>query len=60
MKLSIIIPAHNEALRISATLESVGNYLSSTPYDYEILVVTNNCSDNTIDVIEKFILNSES
>lgn len=56
MKLSVIIPAHNEAARISATLESVSSYLSRVSYDYEILVVTNNCSDDTVGVIEKFKL----
>lgn len=56
MKLSVIIPAHNEATRISTTLESVSSYLSRVSYDYEILVVTNNCSDDTIGVIEKFKL----
>lgn len=48
MKLSIIIPAHNEEQRLTSTLESYSaffeKYMSG---NYEIIVVVNHCSDQT-------------
>jgi dolichyl-phosphate beta-glucosyltransferase len=55
MKLSIIIPAYNEAQRISKTLESIDMYLKKHDFDYEILVVTDGAKDNTIEVVENLI-----
>lgn len=49
---SIIIPAHNEASLISNTLNIV---LSQINDDYEVIVVTNGCTDDTYDLANKFI-----
>lgn len=54
MKLSVIIPAYNEAERIGATLRSIGEYLSRQEYEYEILVVNDGSSDNTASVVRSF------
>ena len=54
IKLSIVIPAYNEAIGITATLESVEKYLMTQSFHYEILVVANNCSDNTAQVISEY------
>jgi len=55
MKLSIIIPAHNEEKRISKTLEDYGGFF---PKKYrknvEIIAVLNGCEDNTLSVVKKF------
>ncbi|MFA6296627.1 MAG: dolichyl-phosphate beta-glucosyltransferase [Patescibacteria group bacterium] len=51
MKLSVVIPAYNEEKRITKTLESVNEYLTKQDFDYEILVVANNCTDNTDKVV---------
>lgn len=55
---SLIIPAYNEAKRIRGTLES---YLSqwdrrvtAIGKSYEIIVVANGCTDNTVDVVSLF------
>ena len=53
IKLSVIIPAYNEAKRIGKTLESVNSYLKRQEYSYEIVVVANNCTDNTDSVIKE-------
>lgn len=45
--LTVLIPAHNEAGTLSATLESLQSQLS--PSD-QIVVVADNCSDTTADV----------
>jgi glycosyltransferase involved in cell wall biosynthesis len=55
IKLSIIIPAHNEEKRISNTLEEYGKFFSKKyKKDFEIIVVLNACSDNTLQVVSKF------
>src|SRR3989344_7250689 len=52
MRLSVIIPAHNEEKRIAPTLESVRLYLRKQPYDYEIIVVNDGSSDATASLVE--------
>lgn len=39
MKLSLVIPAYNEAGRIGGTLTRVCEYLDRQPYDWEVIVV---------------------
>ncbi len=39
MRLSLVIPAYNEAGRIAATVRTVCNYLERQPYDWEVIVV---------------------
>lgn len=50
--LSIVIPAYNEELRITPTLERLHKFLSSQPLRYEILVVDDGSRDKTIEVVE--------
>ncbi|MFA5070024.1 MAG: dolichyl-phosphate beta-glucosyltransferase [Patescibacteria group bacterium] len=49
MKLSLIIPAHNEESRIGQTLKE---YLKFFDKDTEIIVVLNACQDRTLAVVE--------
>lgn len=51
MKVSVIIPAHNEAASISRTLEAV---LAQTYPDFEVIVVDNASSDGTGDIASRF------
>ncbi len=53
MYLSVIIPAYNEAERISKTLLAVDAYLSKVRYPYEILVVNDGSCDATAEVVLK-------
>lgn len=49
--LSVIIPAYNEEGRISRTIDIISAYLRRQPYSYEILVVTDGSTDNTVGVV---------
>lgn len=51
--LSVVIPAYNEAKRISETLLDIDKYLSKQDYSYEIIVVNDGSKDNTVEVVEK-------
>lgn len=53
--LSIIIPARNAAAEITKTLdEYIVFFTSKYGQDFEIVVVPNNCSDNTADVVKAY------
>ena len=49
--LSIIVPAYNEAKRISVTLDSIADYLNRIDVDAEVIVVDDGSTDSTIDVV---------
>ncbi|HYY25285.1 MAG TPA: dolichyl-phosphate beta-glucosyltransferase [Candidatus Udaeobacter sp.] len=51
--LSVIVPAYNEAERISRTLERLDQYLGGNILTYEILVVLDGPTDNTREVLEQ-------
>ncbi len=53
MKLSVVIPAYNEELRILAALRSAAGYLGAR-HDYEIIVVDDGSIDRTARVCEDF------
>lgn len=52
--LSVIIPAFNEERRITATLLSIYDYLSRQSFSWEILVVLDGPTDNTLDLVSDF------
>ncbi|NKQ37207.1 MAG: glycosyltransferase family 2 protein [Chloroflexi bacterium] len=52
--LSVIIPAYNEEQRIGKTLDAVYTYLSAQPFTWELLIVLDGVTDNTLGVIEEF------
>jgi len=51
MKLSVIIPAHNEEGCIAQTVTSLYKALSEEHIEHEILVVNDNSSDNTTNIL---------
>lgn len=51
--LSVIIPAHNEAERLPATLADIDKRLREKEYSYEILVVENGSRDATAEVVRR-------
>lgn len=56
MKLSVVIPAHNEEDCIYATVAALCNKLSAEAIPYEILVVNDHSSDATEQVLQKLAL----
>lgn len=54
MHLSLVIPAHNEAGRLPATLERLRAYLDARPWDSEVLVVENASTDGTFALASDF------
>lgn len=53
--LSLIIPAHNEALRLPSSLEAVRNAIPTFPFDIEVIVVENNSSDGTAEIVREWM-----
>lgn len=51
-KLSVIIPAFNEARRIGPTLEEAAAHLAARDYEWEILVVDDGSADETAEIVE--------
>lgn len=51
--LSVVIPAFNEAGRLPSTLEQVDRFFSAQSFPYEILVVENGSSDNTLQIAKR-------
>jgi dolichyl-phosphate beta-glucosyltransferase len=52
--LSIIIPAFNEELRLSKTIEAIGSYLDASPLRAEIIVVDDGSRDSTAKLAESY------
>ncbi len=52
--LSIVIPAHNEALRLPGTLEKIAAFTARQSYPIEVLVVENGSQDNTAELARSF------
>jgi len=52
--LSIIVPAHNEEFRLPGSLEKIDAFLSQQSYTYEVIVVENGSSDDTVGVTKQF------
>lgn len=52
--LSLIIPAYNEQARLPDALNKVGAFLLKQPYSAEVLIVDNNSTDRTAEIIQEF------
>ena len=53
MKLSVVIPAHNEVESIGETVETTAVELERAEIDYEILVIDDASNDGTADVVTR-------
>jgi dolichol-phosphate mannosyltransferase len=59
VKLSVVIPAHNEEGSIGATVSAVVERLERERIDYEILVIDDASSDGTSAVVERIAAGNE-
>ena len=57
MKLSVIIPAYNEALNLPETIHALYAELSSNNIEHELIVINDNSKDNTVEVIKELKIN---
>lgn len=55
LRLSVIVPAYNEALRIESTLNRLKDYLGAQDYLFEIIVSDDGSSDDTIEIAERIL-----
>jgi len=53
MKLSVVIPAHNEEATVGETVESLVSALSREGIDHELIVVDDSSTDGTAAVVER-------
>jgi len=58
--LSIIIPAHNEELRLPRSLRQVFAFLEKQSYSAEVIVVENASSDRTLELAHDFALHQSN
>jgi len=57
IKLSVIIPVYNESSRVLPTLDDIYSYLEKQDYQYEVLIVNDGSSDNTVKIVKEKIKN---
>lgn len=50
-KISIVVPAFNEALSLPVLIEDVSRILDGLPHDFELIVIDDGSSDNTWEVL---------
>ncbi len=56
IKLSVVIPGYNEIKNLKKqVLKRVGNYLESNKISYEVIVVDDGSSDESVEFIKKYI-----
>lgn len=55
MKLSIVFPAYNEEKRILPVLEDYYLFFKKKlKKNFEMIIIPNNCSDNTVEIVKRF------
>lgn len=59
--LSVVIPCYNEERNIKANiLSSVATFLNTQPYTSEVVIVDDGSTDQSVDLLEKFIKDKEN
>ncbi|MEQ1822098.1 MAG: dolichyl-phosphate beta-glucosyltransferase [Fimbriimonadaceae bacterium] len=58
--LAVIIPAYNEEVRITRTLERVNEYFSAQSYSWSVTVVSDGSKDQTCELVRNFAKTHEN
>lgn len=53
-KLTIVIPAFNEAKKIEATVNEVTGFLNEKGYRYEVIIVDDGSDDDTLEIVKRY------
>ena len=53
-KLTVVIPAFNEAKNIKSTVNEITSYLTRKGCDYEIIIVDDGSKDDTLDIVKRY------
>ena len=59
-KISIVTPTFNEEKNIELLCEKIRDQLKKLNYDYEHIVIDNNSSDNTVNILKKICLKDKN
>lgn len=60
-KISVVIPAYNEVANLKkGVLESVGDYLNQQKITYEVFVVDDGSSDQSVELVKKYIAKNKN
>lgn len=60
-KLSIVIPSYNEERNLKkGVLDEVKNFLERRDLDYEVIVVDDGSSDDSVDLIKKYLVKDQN
>ena len=60
-KISVVIPSYNETANLEkGVLENVGDYLNRLKIDFEAFVVDDGSSDQSVELIKKYIAKNEN
>ena len=53
-KLTVVIPAFNEAKTIESTVNEVTSFLTGKGYSYEVIIVDDGSKDDTLDIVKRY------
>lgn len=60
-KISVVIPSYNEVANLKrGVLESVGDYLNQQKITYEVFVVDDGSSDQSVELVKKYIAKNKN
>lgn len=60
-KLSVVIPSYNESANLKkGALQEVGQYLEKLKIDYEVIIVDDGSSDDSVELIKKYSLENKN
>ena len=60
MKLSIVMPAHNEEGSIENTIDGIHSLFANEEIPHEILIINDNSTDKTQNILERLSINNKS